>query len=202
MTGDRTVTATFNFVGEIGVTLSCPASVPYGSGPALSWNTAGGPDSCTAGGAWTGSKTKNPTNGPETQAAITTDKTYTITCAKAGTASKVDSCTVKVGPSQPVILVSTPSICGGKIAVSITTPSQGFTSYTLNRLTGSNWATIETNMTAADFSSYVKRLSPGATYRYELVAVGPGGLNAYSDYSLPTSAATASDRCAVNLLAI
>jgi len=208
MSGDRTVTATFTAVGVIDLTLSCPASVTYGSGPALSWNTSGNPDSCTASGGWAGSKTANATNGPQTQTGITSNTTYTLTCNKAGTSSVSKSCTVPVGPSQPVISVSK-GWCGGRTYVAITTPSQGFTSYTLNRYSISQgWVTVKTGMTAANFPPPYGYVDPTLTpplalntnYKYQLQALGSGGLSSYSDYTLPASSAISSDSCAVNLL--
>ena len=48
---------------------------------ALSWSTTGNPTSCTASGAWTG--TKN-TSGSELTSTIITSKTYTLTCTGPG----------------------------------------------------------------------------------------------------------------------
>jgi hypothetical protein len=198
MSGNRTVTATFTVpITAIDVTLSCPASVAYNTGPALSWNTSGSPTSCTASVGWTGSKTTNATNGPQAQSAITTDTTYTITCDKAGTASVSKSCVVEVAPTRPIISVAT-GYCGGRTVVSLPTPSQGAASYNLHRFSGS-WSQIETGLTAASFPYENKRLSTGVSYRYQLEAVGASGHSTFSDYNLPASAAVSSLPCVVNL---
>jgi uncharacterized repeat protein (TIGR01451 family) len=69
-----------------------PSSVAYGGSSTLSWNSTNA-TSCTASGAWSGTK---PTSGTFYTGNLTSTKTYNITCTGAG-GSAVDSVTVTVG---------------------------------------------------------------------------------------------------------
>ncbi len=72
-----------------------PMSVSYGGSSVLSWNSTNA-TSCVATGAWSGVK---PTSGTSNTGALTSTKTYTLTCSGAG-GSASDYVTVSVG-NQP-----------------------------------------------------------------------------------------------------
>ena len=57
-----------------------PSSLTSGAGATLTWNSANA-TTCTASGAWTGSKS---VNGTQSTGALTSTKTYTLTCTNAG----------------------------------------------------------------------------------------------------------------------
>lgn len=98
-----------------------PSSVAYNSAATLSWNAAN-VSSCTASGAWSGTK---PLAGSESTGLLTASKTYTFTCTGAG-GSATKSVTVSVG-AAPVIVAnsialqpSSPSVLlGNEIRVDI-----------------------------------------------------------------------------------
>jgi hypothetical protein len=68
-----------------------PITVPYNTAATLSW-TSSNAASCTASGAWSGTKA---TSGSESTGNITSSKTYTLTCTGPG-GSAFDSVTVNV----------------------------------------------------------------------------------------------------------
>lgn len=69
-------------------------SVASGSPVTLLWNTTNTPDSCTGSGSWSGSKVTGIGSQVVT---VSTNSTFTITCAKAGYSSAVDWVIVNVG---------------------------------------------------------------------------------------------------------
>jgi hypothetical protein len=73
-----------------------PITISSGSSATLSW-TSNNTTSCTASGAWSGSKS---ISGSQSTGSLTSSKTYTITCTGAG-GSASDSVTVNVGDVPP-----------------------------------------------------------------------------------------------------
>lgn len=98
-----------------------PSSVAYNSAATLSWNAAN-VSSCTASGAWSGTK---PLAGSESTGLLTASKTYMLTCTSAG-GSATKSVTVSVG-AAPVTVAnsialqpSSPSVLlGNEVRVDI-----------------------------------------------------------------------------------
>ena len=88
----------------ISVTLSAsPTSMTLPSNSTvLSWTTTGTPDSCTASGSWSGSKTATAGPNSETRSSLTAGTyTYTITCSKAGVSDVASSVIVNVYSQPP-----------------------------------------------------------------------------------------------------
>ncbi len=87
-----------------------PCTVPYNSNVTLSWSSSNA-DSCSASGAWSGSK---PLSGSESQGPITSTRTYTLTCSNVG-GSTPDSVTVQNPPNQTplptAVTVDEPDYC-------------------------------------------------------------------------------------------
>jgi len=81
-----------------------PITISYNDSAELTW-TSQNADSCTALGAWSGSK---PTSGSEATGNLIYSKTYTITCSGSG-GSDSDSVTINIG-SQPTLYVDLEAI--------------------------------------------------------------------------------------------
>jgi hypothetical protein len=113
----RSVTVTVASPPPPTVTLSAnPATVTRGGSSTLSWTTTNA-ESCTASGAWSGSK---PTSGSESTGPLGASATYTLTCAGAGgSASRSVTVTVKKGKPK-LSIVASPSVVspGGRVIVS------------------------------------------------------------------------------------
>jgi hypothetical protein len=112
-------------VGElpsISLTMTA-ATIPVGSSAGLSWTTTGNPTTCTATGAWSGSKTPF---GSESTGRMKQQGTYSyaIECTNAAGSSQA-SAKLTVGPAnstptavKPVTVTSTTSgktFCGGRL---------------------------------------------------------------------------------------
>jgi len=96
------------------ITMSAsPTSVTSGATTSLTWS-ASNADSCTATGAWTGSKS---TSGTQQSSALTTSSTFTLTCANStgGTATQAVSVAVAAA-SSPSPTPTSPSTGGGDFA--------------------------------------------------------------------------------------
>jgi hypothetical protein len=114
-----------------------PASVTAGGSTTLSWSAANA-TSCTASGAWSGTK---PTTGSEQTAALTATSTYTLTCA--GTAGS--------GTQSLTVVVTGTS--GGAVT-GLNFPSNGDTSADVRfRFTGAN-------LLPAFPATYIWRVNP------------------------------------------
>jgi uncharacterized repeat protein (TIGR01451 family) len=72
-------------------------SLSYGQSTILTWTTSNNPTTCTATGAWSGSKSVSGSS--QSTGALTTSKTYVITCSNSY-GSDSDSVTVNVGSQQ------------------------------------------------------------------------------------------------------
>jgi len=75
-----------------------PITIPYNSSANLTW-TSQNADSCTASGAWSGTKA---ISGSESTGNLTSSKTYTLTCQGLG-GSASDSVTINVSQNHPPI---------------------------------------------------------------------------------------------------
>ena len=110
-------------------------SIKYNGSTTLRWTTTNNPTSCTASGAWSGSK--SPSGGNYSTGNLTSSKTYEITCYGAsGTTPAHDSVTVEVSekiknptPANPTVSLSAnpPSIKSGEYSVLVWS-SEGTTS--------------------------------------------------------------------------
>lgn len=119
-----TVTKSAPPVVSPAITLSVsPASLSAGSAATVSWSVANSPTSCTASGAWSGSKGSSGSQSTGSKNAGT--YTYVLTCSnKGGTTSKSASLTVKAAPVY----------CGGK------TPCYGKSTLASHTAASSCWA--------------------------------------------------------------
>ncbi|MFA7216648.1 MAG: PA14 domain-containing protein [Candidatus Paceibacterota bacterium] len=100
---DVSSTATITVNGVSPITVSFSASPSTMTSPSsqttLNWSTTGNPDSCTATGAWSGSK--NTTSGFEGRSGLSVGTyVYGLTCKKAGTTDYYKEVTVTVNPSS------------------------------------------------------------------------------------------------------
>lgn len=91
------------------VTLTAtPASVAYQGSAILSWSTSGA-QSCTAQGAWSGSRN---VSGSQSTGALTTNASYTLVCTNSTGQTGSASATVQVGappPATPTLTISAAS---------------------------------------------------------------------------------------------
>jgi len=81
-----------------------PITIPYNSSANLTW-TSQNADSCTASGAWSGTKA---ISGSESTGNLTSSKTYTLTCQGLG-GSASDSVTINVSQNHPPIANAGPN---------------------------------------------------------------------------------------------
>jgi hypothetical protein len=143
------------------VTLSAAAgSVASGASTTLTWSSTDA-TSCTASGAWAGSKA---TSGSEATAAINADSTYTLSCTGAGgTASASASVTVVTSPTVTLSASPTSIAAGGSSILA-------WNSANVSSCTASaGWS-------GAQASSGTANISPiNATTTYTLTCSGPGG---------------------------
>ncbi|GAB4345073.1 MAG: hypothetical protein Kow006_01810 [Gammaproteobacteria bacterium] len=102
---NRTVSVSVNPPPPPGITLgSAPVSVASGSTTTLTWSTTNAA-SCTASGAWSGSKT---VSGSETVGPVTVDSIYTLQCTGPG-GTRSESVTVTVAPQPSINLSANPA---------------------------------------------------------------------------------------------
>jgi len=96
-----------------------PNQVTSGSSSTLNWTTTNA-NSCAASGDWTGTK---GTSGAETASAITTNKSYTLTCTGAGgNVAKTAQVTVQTAAAPTLTLAASPTqvTSGGSTSLSWT----------------------------------------------------------------------------------
>jgi hypothetical protein len=91
---------------SIGVSLSAsPTSITAPNSSILSWTTTGTPDSCSASGDWSGSKSVS--GGTETKSFTTAGTyNYTLTCHKSGLSDATSNASVTVSGQQPTVQLS------------------------------------------------------------------------------------------------
>jgi hypothetical protein len=75
-----------------------PVTIPYNGSFTLAWTTKG--TSCTASGSWTGAM---PVNGSLIVSAVTTNRTYTLTCNGGTDSISVVVTSLPLGPTKPVV---------------------------------------------------------------------------------------------------
>ena len=150
---------------------SC-GSVGYGSTRTLSWTVSGVVNSCTASNAWSGSKS---VLGSETTSAITSDRTWTITCTGPGGTSNPDSVSASVPtPSADITCSNSDGPCNilwnGNTTIewcgqnSIACANASSCSVTKN---GNLW---EDGLTGSENEVFAS----AGTYTYELTCLGDG----------------------------
>ena len=104
-----------------------PISIPWGTAATLSW-TSTDATSCTASGAWSGSKSIS--NSESTGNITSFPRTYTITCTGPGGTSAPDSVTINQStPTLSINLTSNPSPATGNfpLAVNLTAAITAYT---------------------------------------------------------------------------
>jgi len=80
-----------------------PSTIPSGGSSTLAWSTINA-TSCTASGAWAGSKADS---GSASTGVLTVDETYTLTCSGAG-GSAAQSATVSIAAPAPSVSLAAP----------------------------------------------------------------------------------------------
>ncbi len=110
------------------VTISAnPTSLAAGASSVISWSATNTPTSCTASGAWSGSKAVG--GGTET-VTVNATGTYSLTCANAGGSSVTQSATVTVVPAPTVSISVNPTSVTSGSTTAITWSSTNATSCT------------------------------------------------------------------------
>ncbi len=171
--GSITRSVAINVAGSVSapsVNLTADSTnLSYNGSTTLRWSTSNA-TSCTASGAWTGSKAVP--SGNQSTGSLTTSRSYTLTCTGPG-GSASDSVTINVGSLPPP---SAPS-------VNLTADS---TSLAYNGSTTLRWNSVNaTSCTASGDWSGSKAVPSGnqstgnltTTQNYTLTCTGPGGSN-------------------------
>ncbi len=197
----KTISASFTQLTATINTFSAPEPVVYGWLTFLRW-TSTFTSSCTlSGGKYSPPATGQPTSNTgitnNTTGPITSDTTYSLSCApvSGGAGNPSATFTVHVKPQQVQPTV-TMGACSNTPSISVSWPSSNLaTSYKLNRspsgTSGSFWQ-IPNNTTSLTGLSYNDNsgLTAGTTYYYQLEAVNASG-SAFSGIV----SATASSPC-------
>jgi hypothetical protein len=152
--------------GTTGPTVSLsaiPTSVPSGGKSTLTWSSSNA-NSCTASGAWSGSK---PTAGTE-QRTVNANSTFTLVCSNAQGQKASRSVTVSVGavPPAPTLTLSAwPTKIGPGDNTRLSWSSQNTTGCTASGAWAGNKATSGAQLSALLYSSAA----------FNLDCTGPGG---------------------------
>ena len=148
-----------------------PITVQSGSNVDLSWRTWNYPTSCTASGAWNGSRSASSgTTYTETKNNVTADSTYTLACTRStDNSSDTDSVEVKViaSPNRPTVIPG--ETCSGEIAVRWT-PVANADSYNIY----TNGATSPSRTDIRGTEYIHSGLDPNSLYFYRVSAVRDG----------------------------
>ena len=143
------------------------ATVAYGGTDQLKWSSTNA-TSCTASGAWTGSRA---TSGAEASAALTAAATFTLTCSgSGGDATTSVNVAVSPPPTPTAILTATPA----SVAPNGTT-SLSWTTTDATACTASNGWTGSRPPSGTETSPPL-----AATTTFALVCTGPGGTSTTS----------------------
>ncbi len=127
-------------------------------------------------------------NDPQTTTATKTSLLTELTAVRSRT--EAIKGLLQTTPSAPAVKAQTGSFCGGNISLAYTAPVQGMVlKYELNRNPDGNqlaqWGIInQTAGTPADIKNLPSNdngIKPDTIYKYQLRAVGPGDVEAYSD---------------------
>jgi hypothetical protein len=161
-------------------------SVPSGSNIDLRWTTSGSPTSCTASGAWSG--TKSTAGGVEPKSNITSNKTYTIECTK-GAETTTDSLVVSVSATNaPTVNLQTrqsPADPWGEGPVTVQSGDTGALRWTVSNATSciASASPSDSLWTGAKNSSGgSQNLANRTTSKtYGISCTGPGGTRADSE---------------------
>ncbi len=137
-----------------------PTSVQSGAASQLTW-TATNATSCTASGAWSGSKS---TSGTQSSGALTSNKTYTLTCTGAG-GSIAKTASVTVLPAPTLTLAASPTSVASGAATQLSWSTTNATSCTASGGWSGTKATSGTQSSGA--------LSANTTFT--LTCTGSGG---------------------------
>lgn len=150
-----------------------PTSAASPMNTTLSWTTTNSPTSCTAGGAWSGSKT--PSGGSQVMTGIVTGTTYTLYCTNGGGNSTTASVTV-----TPI----------GAISVNISASPASMTLPTNS--TTLTWTTTgsPTSCTASNYWSGAKTASGGSEVRTGMTAQNYSFTITCSKAGVPDATAT------------
>lgn len=134
-----------------------PTSAASPMSTTLSWSTTNSPTSCTAGGAWSGSKT--PSGGSQVVTGIVTGTTYTLYCTNGGGNSTTASVTVTpVGAISVNISASPASMTLPTNSTTLTWTTTGSptsctaSNYWSGSKTASGGSEVRTGMTAQNYS--------------------------------------------------
>lgn len=155
-----TVTVTSTPTATVSLSAS-PSTVVSGGTSTLTWSSRDA-TSCTASGAWAGSK---PTSGSQSTGALTASATYSLTCSGAG-GNAAQSTTVSVTPAAPTVsLVASPSTITSGGSAGLTWSSTHATACTA----GGAWSGAK----ALSGSQSTGALKANTTY--SLTCTGAGG---------------------------
>jgi hypothetical protein len=155
------------------VTLTAtPASVTSGSAATLNWS-ASNASACTAGGAWSGSKSS--AGGSQSTGALTSSQTYSLTCTNtAGSTSASASVTVTAAggggggttPPAPAVSISVnPSVI----------TSGGSATLSWNGTNNPTSCTASTGWSGTKVASGTQSVNPTSTTTYKLTCTNAGG---------------------------
>ncbi|OHA85535.1 MAG: hypothetical protein A2591_03985 [Candidatus Yonathbacteria bacterium RIFOXYD1_FULL_52_36] len=160
-----------------------PLSVTTGNSTTLTWSSTNA-TSCTASGAWSGTKA---TSGTQTLSP-TANTTYTLTCTGAG-GTTTQSATVTVTAATDTTAPTTPTnpFAGAistsqiNLSWSVSTDNVSVTGYRLERCTGATCTTFAQIAAPSIIIYSDTNLTAGTTYRYRVRATdAAGNLSTYS----------------------
>jgi PKD repeat protein len=139
-----------------------PGSVTAGQASTLNWSSTGA-DSCSASGAWTGSK---PTSGSQSTGPLDASRTYQLTCTGAG-GSQTRSASVAVESTTPaptLTLTASPTTIVAGANATLSWNSSNATTCTAS----GGWSGTKSLTGSAS-------VSPATTTSYTLACTGAGG---------------------------
>lgn len=139
-----------------------PGSVTAGQASTLNWSTTGA-DTCSASGAWTGSK---PTAGSQSTGPLDASSTYQLTCTGAG-GSQTRSASVVVestAPAPTLTLTASPTTIPAGANATLSWNSSNATTCTAS----GGWSGTKTPTGSVS-------VSPATTTSYTLTCTGAGG---------------------------